>query len=469
MKREIERFLEIFYEISKIPRQSGKEDKIADFIEKFANQNNLEVYRDQYNNILIKKKGNLKSKCNEETIILQAHTDMVCVKTQDSHHDFDKDPIQIVIDEDRITAKDTTLGGDQGIGLAFMLLILESNEIRHPNLECLFTTEEETTFNGAVRFDYTKLNGKKLINIDHCEDDTIIIGSDGDIANQYIMKGESTDNFTTSYQIEISNLHGGSYGTELENERINAIKLMASILKNMQKYGEIYINTIDGGEQEGDIPSFCKCIFSTEIENVKEKIANYISQIDLNHENPKIELKKVTSNLRFSKQDTQNVINQIFDLKQGIITRVNGDVLTSGNIGVISTSNNEITIKLILKSLEVKELDRYQLENKKISEKNNFKVQELYRDDAWIPIQKSKLQKEYRKSYYKTNSKYPHVKISHGGLECSVFAKRISNLDMISIGSIIEDFHTVNETIYISSCEKTLKTIIGFLNKSEEK
>ena len=160
MEKIIDRFLELFYKISQIPRKSGKEERFADFLEMFAKENNLKCYRDKSNNVLIKKCGNKK---DNETVILQAHMDMVCVKNANSNHNFDIDPIKIIKNGDVISAKDTSLGADQGIGIAIMLLILESSKIKHPDLECLFTTEEETTFNGAINFDYSKLNKDELI------------------------------------------------------------------------------------------------------------------------------------------------------------------------------------------------------------------------------------------------------------------------------------------------------------------
>lgn len=187
MDKITNRFLELFSKISQIPRESGKEKKFADFLESFAKENKLECYRDENNNVLIKKNGN---KENNESIILQAHMDMVCVKKENSNHNFEVDPIEIVKSGDVISAKDTSLGADQVIGLAIMLLILESSKIKHPDLECLFTTEEETTFNGAVNFNYSKLKGKRLINLDHCKDNSIVIGCDADICNKYIFEGK---------------------------------------------------------------------------------------------------------------------------------------------------------------------------------------------------------------------------------------------------------------------------------------
>ena len=448
------RFLELFYKLSQIPRESGKEKRFADFLEAFAKENNLECYRDKSNNVLIKKSGNKK---NNEPIILQAHMDMVCVKTENSNHDFDTDPIEIVRNGDMISAKDTSLGADQGIGLAIMLLILESSKIKHPDLECLFTTEEETTFHGAENFDYSKLKGKRLINLDHCKDDSIVIGCDADICNQYIFEGKHITTNMPSYRITISDVEGGNSGVEIERSSQNAIIIMAKIIQKLQAEKEVYICQILGGDSENDIATSCKCIIKTDIKDIENKIKSYIEEKHIG-----IQIDEVDSEMSFSSEDSKKIIEEIINLKQGLITNRN-NIITSGNIGKIETINTKIVITGILRSIEESEMEEQNHENKRVSKSNNFETEEVYKDLAWIPNVNSKLKENYKNIYYQVNGEYPDFEITHGGLECSCMAQRITGLDMISIGSIIEDFHTVNEKMYISSCEKTIKTLLTFL------
>ncbi len=194
-----------FLRISKIPRESGQEDKIADFLVNIAKENNLDYFKDENNNVLIKKKG----KMNSTPIALQAHLDMVCVKNKDSNHDFQNDGIEVIIDGDKVIAKDTSLGADQGVGLSMMLTIMEDKNLLHPDLEFLFTTEEETTFNGSVNFPYSKVESKRLINLDNSKDNSIFIGADGDICNEYTYNGELIENDLPSYKILINGFPGG--------------------------------------------------------------------------------------------------------------------------------------------------------------------------------------------------------------------------------------------------------------------
>lgn len=454
MDRITNRFLELFYKTSQIPRKSGKEKKFADFLVEFAKENNLEYYRDKSNNVLIKKHGN---KENNEPVILQAHIDMVCVKRENSNHNFDIDPIEIIKNGDVISARDTSLGADQGIGLAIMLLILESTKIKHPDLECFFTTEEETTFNGAVSFNYSKLNGKRLINLDHYKDNSIVIGCDADICNKYIFGGKLITNSIPSYKIKISNVKGGNSGIEIERSNKSAIMIMAKIIQEFQKEDDVLICEISGGKSEGDIAISCECIIKSRIKNIENKIEE-----NLLEDNIKIQVDKTQNELSFSIEDSKKIINEVINLKQGLVATKN-NIIISGNIGIIETIKDKVIITGILRSIEEKELQKQNMENYLISRNNDFKVEEIYRDSAWIPNINSKLKENYKNIYYKVNGDYPTFEIAHGGLECSCIAKRMTGLDMISIGSIIEDFHTVNEKMYISSCKKTITTLLAYL------
>ena len=455
METIMNRFLELFYKISEIPRESGKEGKFASFLEEFAKKHHLYCFRDESNNVLIKKKGNKES---NNPIILQAHIDMVCVKRENSNHNFNTDPIDVIRDGDIIFAKDTSLGADQGIGLAIMLLILESDTIKHSDLECMFTTEEETTFNGVVNFDYSKLKGKMLINIDYCKDDTIIVGSDADICNEYIFEGNLEENDLQAYEISVKNLKGGNSGDYIERSSRNAISIIARIIQELQKIDDVFLCSIDGGESEIDIATSCKAIIKTRIEDIYNKVKEL--NVDEN-----IQICEIKNELSFSIEDSKRIISQILKLKQGIVKKQDGNIIVSGNIGVINTNKNKVFIQGVLRSIDVEQLKKYNNENLSISENDHFTVKEIYQDSAWIPNEKSKLLDDFKKAYYRVNGSTPIVDIAHGGLECSSIMKRTNNMDIISIGSIIEDFHTVNEKMYISSCEKTIKTLLEYLKK----
>lgn len=426
-----------FLRISKIPRESGYEEKIADFFVNVAKENNLYYFKDENNNVLIKKKGNVDSK----PIALQAHLDMVCVKSKDSNHNFENDGIEVIIDGDKVTAKDTSLGADQGVGLSIMLTIMEDNNLKYPDLEFIFTTEEETTFNGAVNFPYSKVESKRLINLDNSKDNSIFIGADGNICNEYIYNGDLIENDLPSYKILIDGFPGGNSGEDVNLSENNAITTMAKLLKDK----DVFIRSIDGGTSENDLATFCEVVINTSLD-VKEVFKELNVKID-----------KFDNKISFSKQDTQNILNEISDLKCGYITKNKA----SANLGLIKTANNTVTIYYVFRSMDENELEMINNESKNLN--NNFNVNEIYTDSIWKVDYESKLLSQYKELYFKEYSEHPLEEIGHGSIECASIKKRIVELDIISIGSNIKRHHTIDEVTFVSSWLKTFGLLIKFL------
>ncbi len=432
-----ETLIKNFLRISKIPRESGHEQKIADFFVNIAKENNLYYFKDENNNVLIKKKGNI----NSEPIALQAHLDMVCVKSKDSNHNFECDGIEVIIDGDKVTAKDTSLGADQGVGLSMMLTIMEDNNLKHPDLEFLFTTEEETTFNGAVTFPYSKVESKRLINLDNSKDNSIFIGADGDICNEYIYNGKLIENNLPSYKILIDGFPGGNSGEDVNLSENNAITTMAKLLKDK----DVFIKSIDGGTSENDLATFCEVVVNTRLD-VEDIFQGLNVKID-----------KFDNKISFSIEDTQNILNEILELKCGYITKN----MASANLGLIKTSNNMVTIYYVFRSVDGNELEV--INNKTRNLNNSFNVNEIYTDSIWEADYESKLLNRYKQLYFKEYNEYPIEEIWHGGIECSSIKKRIDGLDIISIGSNIKKYHTIDETTFVSSWIKTFNLLIKFI------
>lgn len=426
-----------FLRICSIPRKSGHEEKIANFFIEVAEANNLFYFWDEHNNILIKKKGNIKAK----SIALQAHLDMVCVKAIGSSHNFAMDGIEVVIEKDKVTAKDTSLGADQGVALAIMLTILEDKNLKHPDLEFLFTVEEETTFKGAVTFPYSKVESKQLINLDNDKDDMVVIGADGDVCNEYCLKGTQIKNELPSYKLVLDGFLGGNSGVHIDASQNNAITTMAKMLQSK----EIFIASIDGGSSENDLAESCEVILHTSLD-VKKLFQSF---------NVKIE--NVSNDISFSVEDTTNIINQILELKCGYLT----ENVSSANLGSIRTSGNEVKLCYVVRSICEEEFDRINMETKVSS--NNFEVREIYRDPIWNPNKQSKLLKRYQQVYFNQYATYPKVDIGHGGIECAVIQKQLDGVDIICIGSLLENIHTIKETTYIDSWVKVYQLLTKFL------
>ncbi len=426
-----------FLRITKIPRESGHEEKIADFFVNVAKENNLYYFKDENNNVLIRKKGNINSK----PIALQAHLDMVCVKSKDSTHNFACDEIKVVIDGDKVTAKDTSLGADQGVGLSMMLTIMEDNNLKHPDLEFLFTTEEETTFNGAVNFPYSKVESKRLINLDNSKDNRIFIGADGDICNEYIYNGKLIENNLPSYKILIDDFPGGNSGENVNLSENKAITTMARLLKGK----DLFIKSINGGTSENDLATFCKVVINTNID-IEDIFKGLNVKID-----------RVDNKISFSSEDTKNILNEILDLKCGYITKNKA----SANLGLIKTTNNTVTIYYVFRSMDEKELETLNVKTRNLN--NNFAINEVYTDSIWKVDYESKLLNQYKQLYFKEYNEYPIEEIGHGGIECSSIKKRIAGLDIISIGSTIKKYHTIDEITFVNSWLKIYYILINLL------
>lgn len=433
--REI--LLNNFLKISSIPRKSGCEEKIADFFCNIAIKNNLYFYKDDNNNVLIKKKGNIES----EPIAFQAHLDMVCVKTEESNHDFDKDGIKVLIDGDIVTAKDTSLGADQGIGLSIMLALMEDRDLKHPDLEFLFTTEEETTFNGVVNFPYSKIKSKRMINLDNSKDNSVFIGSEGDICNEYSFKSLKINSNNPSYKIKISGFPGGNSGENVNLSKNNAITTMARLLKGK----DLLLAQINGGTFENDIATSCEVIINT-----NEDVYSIFKRMNVN-------IEKIDNTECFDKKDTQDILNQIAQLESGVILENEA----TANLGIIKTIDNEIKINYVFRSMNEEKLQ--QIYDNTINLNNGFKVKEIYRDPIWKVDKNSKILEIYRRLYFKEYGEYPINEINKGAIECASIKKRIEGLDIISIGSNMQYFHTTKEITYISSWCKIYNLLIKLL------
>lgn len=432
-----ETLLNNFLRISRIPRGSGNEQQIADFFMDVAKKNDLYCFKDAYNNVLIKKSGTIPG----EPFALQAHLDMVCVQEKEGVHDFLSQGIDVIVDGDRVTARGTTLGADQGVGLAIMLTIMENNHLKHPDLEFLFTTEEETTFQGAVSFPYSMISSKRLINLDTDRDDVVVIGSDGDILNEYSFQGNLLFNHLPSYKVLIDGFMGGNSGNYIEESIQNAISTMANILNGRS----VYLKSIHGGTFESDLATSCEVILHTE-EDIEEMFQGVSAKIEV-----------IDNELCFSKEDTKNIINKILELKCGFLSSFN----SSANLGMIRTFDDTVKMYYIFRSIDRNELAQLDDQLSRVS--CGFSVHRVYEDSIWEIDRESRLLKQYKEIYYKEFREYPREEICHAGTECSSIKKRVDDLDIISIGATMEKIHTCGEITYVSSWLKVYRLLIQLL------
>lgn len=438
----MERIFEIFEEIMRIPRSSGDEEKIADYIVDFANKNNLENSRDNFNNVFIMKNNN-----SDKTIILQAHSDMVCVSN--TEYDFENQGIAYYIDGDYYKAKNTSLGADDGIGIAIILAMLEETD-NMPNIEVMITTSEETTMEGANNYDYKLLTGKTLISLDGIKEGDIEVSSAGmcSLTINKHLNFEKTNGKT--YKLIISGLAGGHSGDDIHKKRCNAIKLIFKLIKEL---GIINLNDINIGEKDNVIPNSGDCIFTTDLDLdvLKEKIDNINLELSTDDNDLKIELVSESSELQFNKG--KDIIDFINDLEDGLLEEFKEDKfpLLSSNIGKISIDNGSLVIKMSIRSSNFEKLERQLNKVKLLASKYSLNLS-VDANKPFFPFKKNSVIRNLLcDTYSELYNKSAVIKKVHACMEGGIISSKIDDLDICVIAPTISDCHTINERVSISS------------------
>lgn len=465
-----------FDEINQIPRPSKKEEKIIKYLEDFAKNYNLDISKDEVGNIVIRKSATFGLE-SLPTVILQSHVDMVCEKNNDTTHNFDIDPIQTYIDGEWLKAKGTTLGADNGVGVAAQLAILASDEIQHGALECLFTIDEETGLTGAHALKKDMLTGSILINLDTEEEGELYVGCAGG-------KG-TTATFTYTptsipqnyfwFKVSVKGLNGGHSGSEIDKGLGNANKILTRYLWTlMQKY-DLLLAEIDGGNLHNAIAREAYAIAGVP-SSKKENVA-----IDLNCFIPEIEaeLKKVDPNVKMviesteipafviDQTTTKNLLNAIYACPHGVLAMsqdIEGLVETSTNLASIKIKeNNKIVIGTSQRS-STESLKEYAANMVgAVFTLAGADVVHSAGYPGWKPNPESKILQVAKTRYEQLYSKTPEIKAIHAGLECGLFLEKYPHLDMVSCGPTITDAHSPAEQVNIPSVEKWWTFLLDIL------
>lgn len=466
---------EIFEQISQIPRGSGEEKQISDFLVKFAKDRNLEYIQDEYNNVIIKKKASDGYE-NIAPVILQGHIDMVEEKNEGVDHDFKKDPLKLKVDGDIVSAEGTTLGGDNGIGVAYALSILDDDSLSHPAIEAVFTTEEETTMNGAEMLDASPLNAKYMINIDAEEEGVILMGSAGGASSMFTLpvKRKEDENFDKGLKIMIKGLKGGHSGMEIDQNRGNSNILMGRILDDLRNASSFLIIGINGGKSDNAITRETVSEIAikgedlekikSEIMNSKEIIKKELKNID---DDFTVEIEEISlSSVPMDKKSTNSIIDILLvspDGVQKMSVDMKGLVETSSNIGAVETDDENVYVKLLVRS-SVDSAVVYLL--KKFKAVARLTGAEFWHENpfpGWRFDPSSKLSKVAIKTHRRLFNEEPRVEAIHAGLECGILQNKLPELDIISIGPNITGAHSPEEQFSISSVQKMYEFLIGIL------
>lgn len=470
-----------FEEMSAIPHGSGNEKKISDYIVHFAEKRGLYCKQDNANNVLIKK-GATKGYEEQPAILLQGHIDMVCEKNSNVKHDFETDGLKLIIENGNIKADGTTLGADNGIGAAYILAILDADDIAHPNIEAIFTTEEETGMTGANAFDASDIRAKTFINLDSEEEGELVIsccgGNKTDVIQDIVW--EDAPEWGVPYLLKVTGLKGGHSGTDIHLQRANANKLIARILFDIFSVYDIKVSNITGGEKDNAIPREAEAVVLLKKEQVKG-VETAVAQMNVicSKEYETVE-DNITFSLLpmrekvgqcFSDETTQNMISILYLLPYGIETMdtyYKDLVESSSNIGAVKTMKQEIVYCNALRSSTNSKIKIIEQKIDIIAKLTGAKTNKKGEYPEWEVKKNSDIEKICSEIYYNMYQKQPVVKAIHAGLECGIFCKKLGNIDMISFGPNITGAHSPNEAVEIASVERVWKYLLAVISYKKQ-
>lgn len=466
-----------FADLNAVPRPSKKEERVIEFMMKFGNELNLETHKDAIGNVIIKKPGTSGFE-NADAVILQSHLDMVHQKNNSTVFDFDTQGIEMHVDGDWVKAKGTTLGADNGLGVAAIMALLSSTDIPHPPLEAMFTIDEETGMTGAKELDPSFYDGKTLLNLDTEDDDELSIGCAGGIDTNTKMKVRTSavDASDKCYKITVKGLLGGHSGMDIDKGRGNANKILNRVLFQMNKIGGLRIVEFDGGSLRNAIPREATAIVSlpghdanNAIENAKNEIDDLRSEFKSIEKHLDIDIDEVEKckSATFA-EDSAKIISIIYAIHNGVFRMspdIEGLVETSSSLArVIVKDGQFITQSLQRSSVESGKMDiantiKCSFENAgaEVSQSGDY--------PGWQPNPDSKILTLMADLYREMFNEEPQIKACHAGLECGILGQHLPGVDMISFGPNIRAAHSPDEKVQISSVQKFWSYLLATLAK----
>lgn len=470
-----------FDDITKIPRPSKHEDKIREYLLKYAKDHSIEAKTDEVGNVVMKKPATPGYE-KAPVLVLQAHMDMVAEKNSGVEHDFLKDPIQTYIDGDWVKAKGTTLGADNGIGMAAALAALADEEIQHGPLEGLFTVNEEIGLEGAEKLGKDMISGKILINLDSEDDGEIFIGCAGGIDTTAVFsykRSFAPDHFTY-FEVKVSGLAGGHSGGDIHLGRANANKVIARFIWECSNKWDIEVSSFTGGNLRNAIPREAKAVFG-----IHDKHRSEINEfLDRYAEEIRIEYKGVEPSMNLEITEVEKpefcidsatslkLIRALYSAPHGVVSMsrdIEGLVETSTNLAAVKmTEDNKIVVTTSQRSsLESRKNDiagqveaHFQLAGAEVDHSDGY--------PGWAPNVESKIMQISAEAYEELFGVKPKIKAIHAGLECGLFLSKNPHLDMVSIGPTMRDVHSPDEKLLIPTVDKFWKHLCLMLKKVSE-
>lgn len=463
-----------FEEICKIPHGSGNTGQISDYLKAFADEHGLYCRQDELNNIIMIKEAS-KGYEDHEPVLLQGHMDMVAVKDADCTIDMTKDGLQLEILGDRLTAKGTSLGGDDGIAVAFALALLAGEEYRHPRIELILTVDEEVGMEGATGLTVDDLTAKRMINLDQEEEKIFITGCAGGARIDIRKKTETEQVKGMLCKLKISGLQGGHSGQEINKERGNAICLMGRLLAALQEKTPIYLKEVNGGTADNAIPNeVCAEIVVTEwTEDIaafmEEKFCGLKAEFAGKEDGLKCELQVGAEDALIevcNRKDSEQWIHLLNVIPHGVIAnsvKMKGLVETSLNPGILNVSAVEGMVSTSVRSSNAAAKEALINQLKSLAALCDATVGIRGDYPGWDYDPDSPLREKMVTIYEEMYGVKPQIEAIHAGLECGIFQSKIPGLDCVSIGPDMQDIHTTRETLSIPSVQRVWKYLLKVL------
>lgn len=472
-----------FEEISKIPRGSYHEKAISDYLVEYAKAHEIIYYQDELYNVVMQVPGS-DGREDEEPLIMQGHMDMVCEVRPGAHKDMEKEGLELYVEGDFVHAKDTTLGGDDGIAVAYMLAIADDESISHPPLEFIITVSEEVGMEGANGIDLSMLKGHRMLNLDSEEEGIFLSSCAGGVSAHVTIPVERVDagEVTTWYNISVSGLKGGHSGCEIDKGRANANKVMARALQMLRKQDDYRLAKLSGGKKDNAIPIEAQALISfangkaeaSELVNMAKQVMDELNtalQSEYGETDSGIRVTLEQCDVRedvkaLSDKSLDMIITYLMEVPDGIqnMSRsVPGLVETSLNLGIMKLREEHLFLQHSVRSSVADEKDKVTERLKELVTKTGGTIELKGDYPAWEYREDSKVRERAIELYERMYGKKPVVEGIHAGLECGLLAAKIPELDCVAMGPDIFDIHTYNERLSISSTKRVYDFLIEFL------
>lgn len=462
--------LRYFEAISAIPRPSYHEKAVADYIVAFAAERGLDCYRDEAHNVLVKMPAT-KGREDEPTVLLQAHTDMVAEKHPHVEHDFLRDGIELCIEGNRLLANGTTLGADDGFGVAMMLAILDGGAASHPALECLFTAAEEVGLLGAERFDYSYITAKYMVNLDSAEEDTVIVGCCGGMRSKIILPITFGNIEGEGITLLLGGLSGGHSGEDIHRNRLNANILMGKLLAALREHTPYRLVEMTGGDKGNAIPRDCTATFlpddGTAARAFLEGAASLARSFIVAKEDEglflKVEGTRVTHALSYP--DTDRIL-RVLEIPNGVLQmRSEAPIMpeVSRNLASVRTHADRVVISLCSRSPRADRLDDICREEDALAKSVLAIREEVNRYPGWVGDMNAPLVQAWQHALLNVTGKSASPTFIHAGLETGIITNSIAGLEAIAVGPNLHDLHTPFEAMEIDSFLRVYDALVEFL------